>query len=567
MAEGKLQGSDTRKLQRHFVTVGERQVHYRRGGHGPSLLMLHSSPASSRALAPLADRLTEAFTVFALDTPGYGLSDPLNIEAPTIGDYADALAPTLDALGIGSALLYGAMTGSLIGLDFAHRYPSRVARAVFEGVPLFTEEQRAEFMERYAPVFEPTWDGSHLVALWSRFRDRFLFWPWYDRSVATRLDRGLPDARQLHEGVLDQLRAGVNYVVGYQAAFAYEAETAIAGITVPTTFVVRAGDQLAPDLDRIVLSPAATKEVLPPDLANAAARLLTVFKEAPLPANAPAVVTATPVPGIITRAFVATPYGQLHLRETAEVDGRPLVLLHASPTSAKFLEPLMLALSSSRPTIAFDTLGNGESDKAPFTDPWSGDYAEVVVAALDGMGIDEYDLYGSHTGATIAIEVAIARPAQVKHLILDGVPMFDPEETTDRLASHAPPLEIRGDGTHLMWAWTQAVQRSLFSHWYRPTREEIKNVEPPTPAAMHEWLLEILKSGDTYHVAYLTAFRYPTRDRLPLVEVPMLACAMPEDVLAPYSEEAASLARNGRAAALPDDLSQAAEVLHKFLTS
>ena len=80
-------------------------------------------------------------------------------------------------------------------------------------------------------------------------------------------------------------------------------------------------------------------------------------------------------------------------------------------------------------------------------------------------------------------------------------------------------------------------------------------------------MLEILKSGETYHVAYLTAFRYPTRDRLPLVEVPMLACAMPEDVLAPYSEEAASLARNGRAAALPDDLSRAAEVLHEFLTS
>lgn len=565
MTEGKDQVSDTKTLQRHFVTVGERQMHYRRGGQGPPLLMLHSSPASSRALIPLAERLAEAFTVFAIDTPGYGLSDPLDIDAPTIGDYAEALAPTLDALGVGSTLLYGVRTGALIGLEFAYRHPSRVARAVFEGVPLFSEAQRVEFIERYAPVFEPTWDGSHLVALWSRFRDRFLFWPWYDRSVATRLDRGVPDARQLHEGVLDQLRAGSHYVVGYKAAFAYEAEPAIAGTTVPTTFVVRAGDHLAPDLDRIVIPPAAGKEVLPSDLPASAVRLLALLGEAPLPPDAPAVVPAAPVSGQVTRTYAATPFGQLHVRETTGVEGRPLVLLHASPTSAKYLEPLMTALSSGRPTIAFDTLGNGESDKAPFTDPWSGDYAEVVIAALDGMGIDDYDVYGSHTGATIAIEVAIARPEQVKHLILDGVPMFDPEENTDRLANHAPPLEIRGDGSHLMWTWTQAIQRSLFNHWYRPTAEEIKNVEPLTPAAMHEWLLEILRSGETYHVAYLTAFRYPTRDRLPLVEVPMLACATPDDVLAPYSEEAASLAVTARSAVLPDDLDGAARVLNDFL--
>ena len=227
----------------------------------------------------------------------------------------------------------------------------------------------------------------------------------------------------------------------------------------------------------------------------------------------------------------------------------------------------MSALALHRSTIAFDTLGNGESDKAPLVDPWIGDYAEVVVAALDGMSIDRYDVYGSHTGATIAMEVAIARPEQVGRAILDGLPMFDEEETADRLAHHAPPLVIRDDGSHLVAAWAQAIQRSLFRHWYRPTEEELKNVEPPEPAAIHDWLVEFLKSGETYHVAYLAAFRYPTRRRLPLVIAPTLVCAKANDLLSPFTEEAGPLLRDGRSAVLPEDPHGAAEILDGFLRS
>ena len=66
------------QIRRHYVTVkGERQVHYRRAGSGPAFVLMHESPLSSQSLERLIEALATRFTVFALDTPGYGSSGPL----------------------------------------------------------------------------------------------------------------------------------------------------------------------------------------------------------------------------------------------------------------------------------------------------------------------------------------------------------------------------------------------------------------------------------------------------------------------------------------------------------
>ena len=69
-------------VQRLFVAVGSGQLHYRRAGEGPPVVLLH--------------RLARNFTVVAVDTPGYGLSDPLAGAAsaqrvPALSDYVPAL--------------------------------------------------------------------------------------------------------------------------------------------------------------------------------------------------------------------------------------------------------------------------------------------------------------------------------------------------------------------------------------------------------------------------------------------------------------------------------------------
>ena len=70
------------EISRHFVTIDRRQVHYRRAGEGPTLLMLHASLNTSATFLPLIGPLGNDFTVIALDTPGYGLSYVLSPEPP-----------------------------------------------------------------------------------------------------------------------------------------------------------------------------------------------------------------------------------------------------------------------------------------------------------------------------------------------------------------------------------------------------------------------------------------------------------------------------------------------------
>ena len=72
-------------IARGFLTLPGRQVHYRRAGSGPPVVLLHQSPKTSEELVPLIAVLAEHFTVFAPDTPGYGLSDP--IAAPDKSGY------------------------------------------------------------------------------------------------------------------------------------------------------------------------------------------------------------------------------------------------------------------------------------------------------------------------------------------------------------------------------------------------------------------------------------------------------------------------------------------------
>ena len=242
---------DPNALRRAFVTVGSRQVHYRRAGAGPAAVLLHESPRSSASMSWLIRPLARRFCVLAFDTPGYGSSTRFEAESPAIADYAHTLAGALDALGVEQCGVYGVHTGAAIALELARRDPQRVTCAVLDGLPLYSDDESSELLEHYAPTFAPRIDGAHLAALWTCYRDRFLFSPWYRRERLTRRDVAMPEPDALHEGVMDMLRSGNGYGAGYAAAFRFRAVPAIADLTVPTTILEHEGDLLAGQVDRL----------------------------------------------------------------------------------------------------------------------------------------------------------------------------------------------------------------------------------------------------------------------------------------------------------------------------
>jgi pimeloyl-ACP methyl ester carboxylesterase len=259
---------------------------------------------------------------------------------------------------------------------------------------------------------------------------------------------------------------------------------------------------------------------------------------------------------VVKRGFVDVADGQVHYREAGS--GAPLVMLHPSPGSAKMLEPLLRALAARRRVIATDTLGNGDSSPPREPAPALAYFVAGHLQAIDALGIERFDLYGSHTGANIACELAIAQPGRVRRLILDGVSLYAPAERAEMLERYAPAVKIDHTGSQIHWVWHFVRDVYLFWPWYKRDAAHARRVGLPSADELHDKVVEVLKAARTYHLSYRAAIAYEKEARLPLVKVPtLLACAR-GDMLLEYFERVKALMPAARAVVTEGTGSEAA---------
>jgi pimeloyl-ACP methyl ester carboxylesterase len=252
---------------------------------------------------------------------------------------------------------------------------------------------------------------------------------------------------------------------------------------------------------------------------------------------------ATSVEVRVRRGFVTIAEGQVHYREAGRgiASAAPLVMFHPSPGSAKMLEPLIRHLGARRHVIGLDTLGNGDSAAPRDNAPPLAYFADAHVRALDALGIDRFDAYGSHTGANIACEIAIAHPTRVRRLILDGISLYTPEERADMLANYAPEVSIDIVGSQFHWIWHFVRDVYLFWPYYRRDAAHRRSSGLPSADDLHDKVVEVLKATRTYHIPYRAAIAYDKEARLPLVMVPTLLACAATDMFIEYFERVRSL--------------------------
>ena len=457
-------------ITRHYLDVGGRLVHYRRAGQGPLVVLLHESPRSSAALLPLIEWLPEGLTVFALDTPGYGQSDPLPLGRDTLADFADATAAAIAAIGIGRAPVYGTHTGASIAYMVALRHPDLCALAVLDGFPVFTAQEREEALASYLPPFRPVVDGTHLTKLWSRVRDQTTFFPWYRRGEAARLSAPPAPLERLQAIAMDYLRAGDNYRTAYAGAFASRPLDTITALTTDVLFGARVDDVLLGHLDR--LPPECDTARYPPVGPEWASALHARFMAA-----ASGSVRQTTDGGSCRAAYIDLPGGQLHVRRAMGGLGMPLLLLHPLPGSGAFMAGLLDRAAGTRPVVAPDLPGSGDSDRI------DGDPAAIMVALCDRLGFGRTGLIGCGTGAILATTLHVRDPDRFPIESLRDVPLPD--------AVPPPPLRPDAIGTHLLTAWHQVREAAIHGGWER--REPVP-YDALDADALHAATVELLKA-------------------------------------------------------------------------
>jgi pimeloyl-ACP methyl ester carboxylesterase len=139
-----------------------------------------------------------------------------------------------------------------------------------------------------------------------------------------------------------------------------------------------------------------------------------------------------------TSRFVDT--GDLRLHAVTGGEGPPLLLIHGWPQTWYAWRLLMPALARDFTVVAVDQRGIGLSDK-PSGGYDSATLAGDMVALMSELGHEQFALYGTDTGMTIAYADAADHPERVARLIVSEAPL--PGITPSPPLFLPPPLNER----------------------------------------------------------------------------------------------------------------------------
>ena len=530
----------THAIERHYATVatrwGDRQIHYRRSGTGPAVLLLHQSPQSSAEYEDLILAWADRFTVFAPDYPGFGDSDPLGDDGElvvSLDDFAAVLIAWMDEIGLESAPAYGFHTGAGMAVAMADASPSNIPAVYANGYVILNQQEAESILSGYLPPFAPEWDGAHLLWLWTRNRDQLIFFPWFDRRAEARIHRDIPPPEELHKWAIELLRAGDHYRVGYRAAFLYPGDEPLRRLQVPAIITATATDVLAAFLERVTEPADGVVARVGGSMQDNLDEAAAYFVEHP-GSDAPAVAATRPIAGRPWHRMVAYAGGAVRVRVSGDVSRRPVLLVHGAGGSSATVAALFDELAAQRAVIAVDLPGHGESTPPPAGMDYLAACAASLSAVIDAFGLDVIDAWGEREGAAVLAEFATRSASRLRALALSEVPDWSADDAADLAEHFAPRIEPVWYGGHLLEYWHVARNRYLFSPWYRQTEAAAVAGEPHVGAdELHVRALALMQSAAVLPAAAAALYSYPLDGALKKLTLPLHTAAAPlaQDIL------------------------------------
>ena len=229
----------------------------------------------------------------------------------------------------------------------------------------------------------------------------------------------------------------------------------------------------------------------------------------------------------VLRDYTTASFGQVHYRHAGAQVRPAVVLVHQTPSTSAMYEDLMLALANDFRLIAPDTPGMGLSDPVAGT-PRIEALARGIAEFLDRLEIDRCHLFGHHTGAAIAAQLAADRPERVEKLALSGPTLLD-AGLRARLPEAAATVPAEDDGAHLVKMWRRTVDKD------------------PNASLdiVHRETIDALALGEHYPAAYDAVMAHDIEGTLATLSCPVLVFAGTADVLHGQLDAAFALLANG----------------------
>lgn len=128
-------------------------LYFEQCGRGEPLLLLHGNGDDHGFFCGQIKRLSDRFTVYAVDTRGHGQS-PMGKKPFTLSQFADDLKDFMEEQRIEKAHLLGASDGANIAMLFTLRYPERVSSLVLNSGNLDPSGLEPSFVDEIAKRYE-----------------------------------------------------------------------------------------------------------------------------------------------------------------------------------------------------------------------------------------------------------------------------------------------------------------------------------------------------------------------------------------------------------------------------
>lgn len=260
----------------------------------------------------------------------------------------------------------------------------------------------------------------------------------------------------------------------------------------------------------------------------------------------------------VSRGYAQLVGGQVHYRSAGRPESPPLVLLHQTPSHSAMYEALMTQLADRFYLVAPDTPGFGASDRLQGECSIEA-FSACLLEFLGVLKIDRCGLFGHHTGAAIAVQMACDSPALFSAVALCGPTLLTDEQRLS-LPDRASSFPEDSSGQHLQQMW-----------------QRISGKESGIPdAIVQREALSAIACGDYYQASYRAVCAQDYAAQLESLRCPVLAIAGDKDVLKGAVQPTLALLSDGHTAELPSgagtyvceqDAGEVANILTAFFTA
>lgn len=227
------------------------------------------------------------------------------------------------------------------------------------------------------------------------------------------------------------------------------------------------------------------------------------------------------------RHYADGPFGQVHFQ--VQGDGPALLMFHQAPmTSGQFDNVYAPLAARGYRAIGIDMPGFGLSDPAPGV-PTVTDYAQVIPAVLDALGLERAALLGHHTGALAATEGALAFPNRIAALIVNGpllVSAQDRQDFLDNMHQWELGFAAREHAGHMaeLFDIRDQMAEGTVAH-----------------ARISDYVVQALMGRGAFWHGHHAAFMYDQEPRLALVRQPVLVLTNSGDMIFDHAKRAHAL--------------------------